>query len=257
MAISVAVAARFRPRAAPSIPWTSMRGCLGFVIVVGLTIGVLGLVAVNLVVPAIVVATVRDSSFLRGQPVTVDVSVSLGGLLRGRIDRIHVTGSGLTEGTVLVGTLDATITNASVVDHTFEDASGRLGQVRVTLLDGTPIEIATVTLAGSSTGLLGTGEVGAAQVTGLLEARLRQAGVPVDRVTFESGGIFLTAAGRRSEATLAASNGALIFDVGGGRAAVPIFEPGAGDSWTLTSVVITATGITISVDVPGPVASGG
>jgi hypothetical protein len=236
---------------------TVMRGCLGFVVVVGLTIGLLGLVVVNLVVPAIVVATVRDSSFLRGQPVAVDVSMSVGGLLRGRVDRIRVTGSNLDEGTVRLGALDATITNASILDRTFEDGSGRLGPVRVTLADGTPIDIATVSLSGSSTSLLATGEIPAAQVTTLLEARLGPAGVPVDHVSFESGRIFLAAAGLRVEGTLAISNGALVISVAGGRATVPIFEPGAGDSWTLTSVTVTTAGIAISVDVPGPGGPGG
>ena len=222
-----------------------MRGCLGFLTLVAL-LGAALAIAIALLLPATVAAQVRNSPFLRGQPVEVDVQASLAGVLLHRsIDRITISGRGLAEANASVGTAQIVLTDVWIIDRSFASASGTLTGVTIDIGSATPLPLGNVTITGSSQSLTAVGDMDATLATGALKSRFVAAGLPVDAVSLAAGRIDLTIGGRTIRATPVITGTEVRLEAEG-LASLPIVTLPATGEWRITEITVTPGGIRVT-----------
>ncbi|HLX35677.1 MAG TPA: hypothetical protein VKR30_10610 [Candidatus Limnocylindrales bacterium] len=225
-----------------------MRGCLGFLLFLVVAVGLLGYAVVQYAIPAVVTAAVRSSPLARGQNLTVQVDTSLTGVfLHGSVDRIAIGGANVTEPNATISLVDITLADVSILDRTFASATGTLTGVSVDLSDGSPIQLTSVAVSGSSSSLQTAVDLTAAEASIALRDRLRAAGIPADSVQLVRGGVDIVVAGRTIPARVVVTAGSVSLDAGPPYPAVTVFSAPAGGDWTIGSVDVSATGIRVTV----------
>jgi hypothetical protein len=229
------------------LPSTVVRGCLGFLIVVALAGAALGVAIVTVLLPAAASAGVRDSPFLRGQAVRVDVQTSFEGVfLDGRVDRITISGSGLSEPNATVTTADIALIDVSIVDRSFRRAAGTLTDVDVDVASAGALHLETVTLSGSSRALTALADLDATTASTFVRGRLAAAGIPVNAVTFEAGRIDLTIAGVTIAAIPVITSTEVRLEAEGGGVSLPIVAFPSTGEWQITAIQVTPAGIRVT-----------
>jgi len=224
-----------------------VRGCLSFLAVVAVVGAGLAFAIVTVLLPAAVSAGVRDSPFLRGQAVQVDVHTSFEGVFfRGRVDRITISGNNLTEPNARVANADIALTDVSIVDRSFDRAAGTLSGVDVDVASAGALHFETLTLGGSSQALTALADLDATTAATFLRGRLVAAGTPVEAVSVAAGRINLTIAGVTIGAVPVITPTDVRLEADGGSVSLPIVTfPGTGE-WQITAIQVTAAGIRVT-----------
>jgi hypothetical protein len=221
-----------------------MRTFLGWVLLVAI-LGVIAFAVAPVAVRPLVVDAVRAASPFGSAPLDIEVSIDPVDLLRGTIDRIHVTGADLTARNASIGTLDVTATNVAIGDHSFDSIEGMLGRVVMTRSDGTTIDIDRIDLSGPSTAVDATAGITHDAAIALVRGALADAGLPVDEIELVDGGVRLQVLGGRTDVAIGVVGGSLTIAgaLAGGQ--IVLFGPSTGDLWTLTGVAITPEGMQV------------
>jgi hypothetical protein len=220
---------------------------VGFLIVVALAGAVLAVAIVTVLLPAAVSAGVRDSPFLRGQAVRVDVRASFKGVfLGGRVDRIAISGSGLREPNATVAAADIALTDVSIVDRSFIRASGTLTGVDLDVASAGALHLETVTLGGSSQALTALADIDATTAAAFLRSRLMAAGIPVEAVSLAAGRIDVTIAGITITAIPVITATEVRLEVQGTGVSLPIVTFPSTGEWQITAIQVTPAGIRVT-----------
>ena len=218
---------------------------LAFLAFLVIALAVVAVVVVPMVVRPIVIDAVRAASPFGAAPLDVEVDLNALGLLRGKVDRIHVHGAKLVTGDTTIGALDLTVTGVSTTDRGFEAITGRLSTLSVPWVEGSTITIDGIDLVGQSGAVVASATLDAKAGVALVGAAFGDAGVPVDDIELADGGVTLVVLGHQVELALEVQDGALVLpDVLGG-GPVTLLEPGPDDPWRLTGVSVTAAGMVI------------
>lgn len=222
-----------------------MRTFLGW----GALVAVLGAAAYLLgpiVARPLVADAVRAASPFGSAPLQVDVDVSALGLLRGTIDRIHVSGANLSADRLRIGSLDATASRVEIVDRAFGSMTGTLDAVVLRRGDGTEIQAREVQLVGPSAEVEATVAIGRAAALEIIRRALEGAGLPTSNLALIDGGVRLTVLGQPTDIALGAVGGALTIagSIAGGGSIV-VFGPEAGDPWRITGVAVSPDGLEV------------
>jgi hypothetical protein len=222
-----------------------MRRFLGWLVLVA-ALGAAAYVLVPMVARPLVADAVRTVSPFGGEPVQVDVEVSALGLLRGSIDRIHLTGAELTTGRFTIGRLDVSATDVGILDHAFTSMTGTLETVKLRRGDGSQFQARQVQLEGPSTELEATAAVGRSAALDLVRRALEAGGLPTGDVALVDGGVRVTVLGQPTTVALGAADGALTIagSIAGGGSIV-VFGPEPGDPWRITGVSVSPSGLEV------------
>ena len=228
-----------------------MRGFLGFTVLALVGLGALVVFGLPALVGPLVVNAVRAASPFGEQPLQVDVTASGAGLVEGRVDQIHVTGrhlvtSGVNDG-VTIGSLDVTISRASIGDHSFDAVTGGLDDVGIPMANGDPLLISHIDLTGGSNAVTGSARFSVPEAIAFLTRSLADQGVAVDGVELEDDGVSLVVFGQRVSLGVGVQDGALLIPDALGAGPVTLIEPGPDDRWRLTGVSVSANGMDIDV----------
>jgi hypothetical protein len=224
-----------------------VRGCLAFLAGVVIVGAGLAWALVTVLLPAAVSAGVRDSPFLRGQAVRVNVQTSLAGVfLHGSVDRITISGRGLSEPNASVASADIVLTDVSIVDRSFTGAAGTLTGVNVDVAASGGLPLGVVTLSGPSKALAAVADMDAATASAALRVRFAAAGIPVDVVSLAAGRIDLTIAGRTVAAIPVITATEVRLEADGGVVNLPIVTLPAGGEWRIAAIEVTPFGIRVT-----------
>jgi hypothetical protein len=229
-----------------------MRSFLGWVLLVSI-LGGIAFVGAPIVARPIVVGVVQAGSPFGAGPLDVDVSMDAIGLVRGRIDRIHVTGTDLESERATIGRLDVTASGVSIVDRTFTSIEGSLDAVVVKRADGTVVSLDRVELAGPTAAVEATASIDRNAALELVEAALTDTGLPVAGVALVDGFVRLKVLGQSADIALGVVDGSVTMAgslVGG---SIVVFAPEPGDPWRITGVTVSKDGLLVyaTVDVSG------
>ncbi len=234
-----------------------MRSFLGWVVLV-VFLGAAASILVPIVARPLIAEAVRAASPFGAAPLEVDVAVSATGLLRGTIDRIHVTGAKLATEGLTIGRLDVTADDVGVLDHAFSSMTGTLEDVVLRRGDGSEIQARQVRLAGPSTGVEATAAVGRDATLGLVRSALEAGGLPTGNVALVDGGVRVTVLGQPAVVTLGAVDGAVtIAGSIAGAGPIVVFGPEPGELWRITGVTVSSNGLDVRALLDlGPLLSG-
>ena len=222
-----------------------MRGFFGWLVLLA-ALGAAAYVLAPIVVRPLVADAVRAASPFGTEPIEVDVEVSDLGLVRGTIDRIHVTGANLSADRLRIGSLDVTANGVGIVDHAFGSMTGTLDAVVLWRGDGTEIQAREVRLAGPSDEVEATATIGRAAALEIIRRALEGAGLPTGNLALINGGVRLTVLGQPTDIALRAVDGALAIagSIAGGGSLV-VFGPEPGDPWRITGVTVSPDGLEV------------
>jgi hypothetical protein len=224
-----------------------VRGCLGFLVVVALAGAALAVAAVNVILPAAVSVAVRDSPFLRGSDVRVEVDASLTGVfLHGSIDRITISGDGLDAPNARIASAAIVLKDVGIVDRSFASATGTLGGVDLEATGAGALHLETVTLDGSSRALTAVADLDAASAVAAIRAKFIAAGVPVDGVSLAAGRIDLSIGGRTIVATPLVTATEVRLETGAVGVSMPIVTFPTTGEWQVTAIVVTPRGVQVT-----------
>jgi hypothetical protein len=221
-----------------------MRTFLGWVVLVTILGAIAFALAPNLLQP-LIVEGVRAASPFGSEALDVDVSLDTVNLLRGTIDRVHVTGANLATDQATIGSLDLTASDVSIGDHAFASIEGSLGSVVLRRPGGTSIAIDRVDLSGPSDAVDATASIGRTAAVGLVSGALTAAGLPPENVELVDGGVRLQVLGQRTDIAIGVLDGSLTIagSLAGGQ--IVLFGPAAGDPWRITSVTTSPNGLQV------------
>lgn len=221
-----------------------MRSFLGWVSLVAI-LGAIAFLVAPVAVRPLVVDAVRAVSPFGSAPLDIEVSLDPLGLLRGTVDRIHVTGANLQASGASVGTLDVTATDVAIGDHTFDSIEGSLRSVVLTLAGGGTIGVDRVELSGPSSAVDATASIAQGASIDLVRGALAEAGLPVESIELIDGGVRVQVLGQRTDVAIGVVDGSLAIAgaFSGGR--IVQFGPSSGDAWRLTSVAISPEGMQV------------
>jgi hypothetical protein len=220
-----------------------------FILLAAGVVALVGFVAVPIAVRPIVADAVREALPFGDQPVTVDVDVNTVGLLLGRIDRIHVTGTDLDGDGPSIAALDITVEGASTSDRSFLDIDGVVRSLAVESFDGTPLTIDSIDLSGASGDVVAVANLDDRAGVALVGGAFADAGLAVEGIELVDGGVAFSVLGQRVQLALGVDQGALVLPDVLGLGPLTLLEPGIDDPWRLSSVTVTASGMTIVADI--------
>jgi len=228
---------------APTTIAAAMFGLLRFLVFWVVAVGVLITLVVQLLLPALVMAAINQSSVFTGQPVSIQVRTSLAGvLLRGQIDSISMSGTNLHEGSVQVDRMDATLADVGIVNRSFGAIAGSLSGVALATAGGGTLRFDTVELSGSSGGVTAVGTITPATLAATLAAVLQPLGVTPSQIHVDGDGVRIVLGGQAIVARLRLEGSTLVLDTGTKLGAIPILQTPADGTWALTAVDLSATG---------------
>jgi hypothetical protein len=221
-----------------------MRSFLGWVVLVAI-LGTFAFALAPTLLQPLIVEGVRAALPFGSEPLEVDVSLDTVNLLRGTIDRVHVTGANLATDQATIGSLDLTASDVSVGDHAFASIEGSLGSVVLRRPGGTSIAIDRVDLSGPSDAVDATASIGRTAAVGLVSGALTAAGLPPENVELVDGGVRLQVLGQRTDIAIGVLDGSLTIagSLAGGQ--IVLFGPAAGDPWRITSVTTSPKGLQV------------
>jgi hypothetical protein len=221
-----------------------VRTFLGWVLLVAI-LGAIAFVVAPVAVRPLVVDAVRAASPFGSAPLDVEVSIDPVGLLRGTIERIHITGVDVQAGGAAIGALDVTATNVAIGDHSFDSIEGSLTSVVITRADGSTIDVDRVDLSGPPTAVDATATISHDAAIALVRGALAEAGLPTDEIDLIEGGVRLQVLGQRTDVAIGVVDGSLTIAgaLTGGQ--VGLFGPATGDPWRLAGVAITPDGLQV------------
>jgi hypothetical protein len=222
-----------------------MRTLLSWGLFVAILAG-LAYVLAPLVARPLVADAVRAASPFGSAPLEVDVTADAIGLLQGRIDSVHLTGSDLTSERAPIGRLDITADNVGIIDRTFASMSGSLESVIMTRADGSSVQLARVDLSGPSDRLEATARIDRDAALAIVGQALASAGLPADGAELIDGGVRLSVLGQRTDVAIGVVDGAVSIagSIAGGGSIV-VFGPEAGDPWQITGVSASPNGLQV------------
>jgi hypothetical protein len=221
-----------------------MRTFLGWVSLMAI-LGAIAFVLAPTLLRPLIVDGVRAASPFGSEPLDVDVSLDTVGLLRGTIDRIHVTGANLQTAQATIGNLDLTGTDVSIGDHTFRSIAGSLDSVVIRRAEGGSIAVDRIDLSGPSDSVDATASISPAAAIALVRTALTDAGLPAVDVALINGGVRLQVLGQSTDVAIGVADGSMIItgSVAGGE--IVLFGPAVGDPWRISAVAVTANGIQV------------
>jgi len=210
-------------------------------------------IVVPLIARPMIVAAVQSASPFGDQHLDIDVDCNVFGLLRGKVDRIHVHGTDLRRGStfpgsVTIGALDLTLTDVATSGHSFGNATGTLAALDVPLDDGSTVTIDQVTLAGPSDKLGAVGTLGQRAATRLIESAFAEGGVDVTGVELGSGTIAFEIFGARAEVPIGVTSGSVVVVDPFGQGDFELITPGQNDGWRFTGAGVTPNGMTVEAN---------
>lgn len=223
-----------------------MRSFLGWLVLVAV-LGAVAFVLAPVLIRPLVVDGVRAASPFGTGPLDVDVSLDTPGLLRGSIDRVHVSGSNLDADGSTVGSLDATASNVSIVDRSFASIEGTLIGVTLRRDDGTSLDVERLELSGASGKVDGMATVGTAAAVALVRGALTDAGLPVESVELVDGGVRVVVLGQTTDVALGAVDGALTIAGSLAGGSIVLFGPEPGEPWRITGATASASGLQVQL----------
>ncbi len=224
-----------------------MRGLVGFLALTIVALGVLSVIAVQMVVPAVVEAAVRGSPAFAGRGVDVQVRTSLEGVLaHGWVDAVVIDGPGPRVASLSVDRIEATATDVGLIDRRFASLTGVLGGVSVATPNANALHLESVALSGTAGALTIVGQVAPAALEQVLASELTALGIEPVQVRLESGAILIDVHGTTVAASLRLAGADLILDAPPELAAVRLVQGPSDGSWRLTQVVVSPTGALIS-----------
>lgn len=221
-----------------------MRSFLGWVSLVAI-LGAIAFVVAPVAAHPLVVEAVRAASPFGAAPLDVEVTLDPLGLLRGTIDRVHVTGSDLHARGATIGALDVTLTDVAIGDHSFGSIEGTLGSVVITRPDGTSVDVDRIGLSGPSTAVDATAGISHDAAVALVRDALAGAGLPAQGIELIDGGVRLEVLGQRTDVAIGVSDGSLTIGAAQAGGQIVLFAPSAADPWRLTNVAITPAGMQV------------
>jgi hypothetical protein len=227
-----------------------VRGCLGFTLFTIAAVAVLAFGITKWAIPALVAAAVETSPVVHGQAVDVLTDASVTGVfLGGRIDRVRITGTNLSEPSTTIGGLDVVLSGVSILDRTFESASGTIAGASVEI-DGssTPIQIPAVALSGSSSALVATVQLGVPEAEALLRGRITRS-VPVDEIRLTADGADLVVHGQVVHARLVVTSDTLTLVPDSPLPSAVILSAPSASAWRIQSVQVDPTGVRIAISI--------
>jgi len=221
-----------------------VRSFLGWVSLAAI-FGAFAFVVAPVAARPLVVDAVRAASPFGSAPLAIEVSLDPLGLLRGTVDRVHVTGADLHAGSMTIGALDVTANDVAIGDHTFQAVEGSLGSVVITRDDGSTVDVDRIQLSGPSTAVDVTADITHDAAIALVRGALADAGLPVGEIELIDGGVRLQVLGQRTDVAIGVVDGSLTIAgaLAGGQ--IVLFGPSAGDPWRLESVAISTTGLQV------------
>jgi hypothetical protein len=209
-------------------------------------------VGAPLLVDGLVPAILEGSPPLAGQPVRVTATSSVGGLVRGRLDSVTVSGTSVAFGSTTIAGLDVTLRDVGL-DRTFASISGSASGVTSDALADGPISLSGVSIDGSSaSGVTLTGSIDASAVEPRIIARLAAAGIARAQATLGDGVVKVTADGRTIDARFVVDGAMLALDVGAIVPPVTILSGGGSMPGRVSSVQVSASGVVVTWTIDGP-----
>jgi len=221
-----------------------MRTFLGWIWLLAI-LGAIAFAVAPVVARPLVVDAVRAASPFGAQPLEIDVSVDPVGLLQGRIDRVHVTGTNLHASGMTFGSLDVTATDVAIGDHSFDSIEGTLGSVVVIRADGTSLDADRIVLSGPSADVDATATIAHDAAIAMVRGALTQAGLPADGIELISGGVRLQLLGQRTDVAIGVVDGSLTIAAALAGGQIVLLGPSAGDPWRLSGVTIGPAGMQV------------
>jgi hypothetical protein len=237
----------------PSRHWATaerMRGCLTFLVVVALLVGVGGWFLLPPATGALV-GTGLVVSGLRGTDTKVEVSADPPfELLTGHADSVSITSSSATWGQLSAATLEVNLSDVGLVDRTFDRIDGRLTGVSLADDNGATIGVSSVILGGTRQAPTATLGLSSLAVE-LLVGRAVASELPAtpERVRLQAPDrLVLEAASRSVTGRLAIDAGALVLRLQG-VGTVSIYDPGQSAPFRLRSVSVTADELSLGASI--------
>ncbi len=238
---------------------SAMRGLVGFLALTIAALGVLSVIAVQMLVPALVEAAVRGSPAFAGRAADVQVRTSLEGVLvHGWVDAVVIDGSGPRVGSLTVDRIQATATDVGLIDRRFASLSGVLSGVSVATPNGNTIRLESVAISSSSGALTIVGQVAPAVLEEVITSELTALGIEPAQVRFENGAIQINVHGTTVVASLRVDGSNLVLDAPPELSTIRLVAAPSDGAWRLTQVTISPTGAVITAVVdPGAFGLGG
>lgn len=221
-----------------------MRSFLGWVTLL-LILGAIAFAAAPFVARPLVVTGVRAALPFPADQLEIDASVETLGLLRGTIDRIHITGSDVVSSGSTIARLDVTLARVSIGDQSFESIEGDLDGVVLGRPDGTRIGLDRVSLAGPSSEVRAEALLGREATIELARAALSGAGLPIDGIELVDGGLRITVLGQLTVVAIGVVDASITIAGSIAGVSIALFGPAAGDPWRITGVSTGLGGLVV------------
>jgi len=175
----------------------------------------------------------------------VQVDVNALGLIRGFVGEIRVSGAQLSRDGVTVGSLAFTVRNVRIADHAFKEVLGGLDNVAIPTGTGASITIDRIALTGSSTELVAHASMDRTQALEFVRRAFDDQGVAVSDIVLTPGGISVVDFEQRVQLAIGVADGALVVPDLLGAGTLELLAPQPDDSWRLTGVTVTTSGMEI------------
>ena len=222
-----------------------MRSLLGSIAFVTVLIVLVAALVIPAIVAPMVASAVRAASPFGTQPLDVKVDVNVLGIIRGFVNEIRISGTNLSRDEVTIGSLGLTVRGVGIGDHAFSEVVGGLDSVAIPLGDGASVVVDRIALSGSSTALTATASLDRTAALAFINRSFADQGVAVSDVTLTSGGVSVVVFDQRVQLAIGVADGALVVPDMLGAGALELLTPQPDDSWRLTGVTVTTSGMTI------------
>jgi len=223
-----------------------LRGIIKFLVFSTLLVALLVFIGVPLLAGPLLAGMARDAG-LEGDGVEVSVNLLGPGLFSGRASEVRVRAEDVTVPRAMIGRLDLTLHGVSPADRTFESVTGHLEDVRVSGPGGLSVMIRSVDLDGPAETTRARGELSAEDSEVLVAQVARDAGLTVDRVRLEAGGLLLIRGEQETQARFRVAGAALILETDDRQEVV--VAPVPSEPWRLETVSVTQDGLAIELTV--------
>jgi hypothetical protein len=164
-----------------------LRGCLFTLLLGAITIGLFIVLGLPAIAAGVLTAGVTTAGLQAGDTTVTVSSDPPTDLLGLHADRVHLTASDAMFRGLRIGSVDVTLAGMSLVDRMADAVDGRLRDVVLPDVGGTPLEIATVRLGGGGDEVTVSASVPGTRVEGLIaDAVERELGTRPSAVSLSS-----------------------------------------------------------------------
>jgi hypothetical protein len=218
-------------------------GFLRFVAFFALLFAGFVLVVLPLLMGPLLTGVVRDMG-VHADSVNVSVALLDPSLILGRSRQVTLSATKVDAAPAQIGSLTLSLGNVNFFDRTFDTVNGSLNDVSLTL-GGATVAAESATVAGPANAATVTATFAASQVVQLLTVVAAHNGLKLDNVAVSDSGVAVAVHGVTAAAQLSVKGGALLLDPGTGQTVV-LLQPTKGDTWSLTDVWFTPSGMNLS-----------